>query len=182
VKQPPANDSVAAKSDANETALTVRSAEIGVALLTAALGALVMFDSYAQGIGWNDSGPEAGYFPFRVGLLMLLASVGTIGFALKHWVVLAEPLVARGPMRRVLTVFLPMCVYAIGIRWLGMYIASTLFIGWFMWRERDDGRHSFAKIAAVSIGTTAACWVIFEVWFKVPMYAGPVFKYLGLAH
>jgi hypothetical protein len=182
VKQHPSHDSSVTIGDNTASALTVRTAEIGVALFTAALGLLVIYGSYDQGVGWNDSGPAAGYIPIRVGLLMLLASLGTIGFALKHWVVLSEALVTRGPMKRVLTVFLPMCIYAIGIRLLGMYIASALFIAWFMWRERDEGRHSFSKIAVVSIGTTAACWVIFEVWFQVPMYAGPVFKYLGLAH
>ena len=178
--QPDPHAEPAAAEGDDRTALTVRATEIGVALFTTALGAVVMVDSYAHGIGWDDRGPGAGYIPFYIGLLMVLASLGSIAFTRKHWHSLGGALVTRGPLRRVFTVFVPMCIYAIGIRLLGMYIASALFIAWFMWRERGEGRHSPLRIAAVSLGTTLACYLIFELWFKVPMYAGPVFQYFGL--
>ena len=52
-----------------------RWVELGLALFTTLIGAVVMFGSVEQGIGWGDSGPEPGYFPFYIGLMLSAASV-----------------------------------------------------------------------------------------------------------
>jgi len=57
-------------------ALGQRSAEIAMAALFLAAGALVVYDSVRLGIGWADDGPRAGYFPFYVGLLICLSTLG----------------------------------------------------------------------------------------------------------
>lgn len=161
-------------------ALRYRSAELGVALFTALIGAVVMFDSAQQGMGWTDSGPGAGYFPFRIGLLLVAASAGIVATTLLHWRAQGVTLVPAGPMKRVLSVFLPMCAYVVAMRLLGMLIASALFIGWFMLREKGAGRHALWQVAAVAIGAPLFSWLIFERWFQVPLYAGPVLEALGL--
>ena len=55
--------------------------EIGVALLTGAFGAAVCYGSVEAGTGWTDMGPDAGYFPFYIGLLIVLASLGVVAQA-----------------------------------------------------------------------------------------------------
>lgn len=160
--------------------ITVRAAELVVALFTALVGAVVMRGSFVQGIGWEDSGPQSGYFPFYIGLFMLLASVGTIGFTLKNWRPLQRSFVERGPFRHVMSVFIPVCVYGVAIRLLGMYIASLLFIGWFMWRAQDEQRHARWKIVVVPFAVVVASYLIFERWFQVPLYAGPLLEYFGI--
>ena len=57
--------------------MTHRGVDMVVAILIIALGGLVMYDSYQVGIGW-ESGPQSGYFPFYIGVLMTLASVVTL--------------------------------------------------------------------------------------------------------
>lgn len=166
-----------------EPVLSVRVVEIAVALFTAFLGALVMSGSYEQGIGWNEAGPESGYFPFYIGLIMLAASCGTIVIALRQWRALANGFIARGPFRHVMAVFIPICVYGVAIRLLGMYLASVLFIAWFMWRDRGEGserRHGPVKIALVSLGTVFASYLIFERWFELRLHAGLLIEWLGL--
>lgn len=157
-----------------------RTAEIAVALLTMCIGIVVMTGSYEQGIGWSDSGPDAGYFPFYIGLIMSAASLGTIAFTLAKWRSLASVFVERGPFRHVVAVFVPICIYVIGIRLLGMYIASPLFIAWFMWREKGEQRHGLLKIVLIPVAVTVAAYLIFERWFQVPLYTGPVFAWLGV--
>ena len=170
-------------SSHNETGasafISMRSAELAVAAFTAAVGALVMRGSYEQGIGWEDSGPQSGYFPFYIGLILLAASLATIAMTIKNWGPLRRSFVERGPFRHVMSVFLPIVAYGIGIRLLGMYLASLLFIGWFMWRA--DG-HARWKIVVVPLAVVLASYLIFERWFQVPLYAGPLLQYLGLAH
>jgi hypothetical protein len=162
----------------NAPALSIRIAELAVALFTALIGAVVISGSYEQGIGWNDAGPESGYFPFYIGLVMLAASAGTISFTALKWRALGGSFVARGPLRRVASVLLPMCLYGVAIRFLGMYLASLLFIAWFMWRDRSDRRHSPLKVILVPVVVVVASYLIFELWFKVPLYAGPLVEWL----
>jgi hypothetical protein len=71
-------------------------------------------------------------------------------------------------------------VYGVAIRLLGMYLASLLFIGWFMWRADGASRHSRWKVVAVPLVVVAASYLIFERWFQVPLYAGPLMEYFGV--
>jgi hypothetical protein len=162
--------------------ITMRSAELAVAAFTAIIGAVVMRGSYTQGIGWEDSGPQSGYFPFFIGLFMLVASLGTIALTLKHWRPLAASFVERAPFAHVMSVFVPICIYGVAIRLLGMYIASLLFIGYFMWRSSGEVKHARWKIVAVPVAVVLASYLIFERWFQVPLYAGPLLPYLGIGH
>ncbi|VFT48455.1 tripartite tricarboxylate transporter TctB [Pseudomonas aeruginosa] len=72
-------------SSSDAPLVATRWVEIGLALFTAALGAIVMYGSQDIGIGWGDSGPEAGYFPFYIGLLLSAASLGNLLLALCRW-------------------------------------------------------------------------------------------------
>src|SRR6188472_3479033 len=56
-----------------------KSAEIVVAALFLVVGALVVYDSLRLGAKWADDGPEAGYFPFIIGVIICIASA--INFA-----------------------------------------------------------------------------------------------------
>ena len=63
------------------------------------------------------------------------------------------------------------------IGWLGIYVASILFIGFFM---RWLGKYAWWKIVAVSVGNSVFFYVVFEVWFKIPLPKGPLEALLGL--
>src|SRR3954470_19011714 len=51
-----------------------KRAEIVVAAIFLLLGGIVVFDSIRLGARWGEDGPEAGYFPFYIGLLVCIAS------------------------------------------------------------------------------------------------------------
>ena len=89
-----------------------------------------------------------------------------------------ESFVSKKALGLVLTVLLPTIVYVGLIQWLGIYLASTLFIAAFMWRL---GGYGLAMIVPISIGVSLLFFVMFEMWFTVPLPKGPIEAMLGLA-
>lgn len=158
-----------------------RWVELGLALFTAALGGVVMYGSHSSGIGWGDAGPEPGYFPFYIGLLLCAASLANLLLARVRWQSLATAFVTRDAFRRVLAVFLPIALYVAAMPFTGIYLASTAFIAWFMWRDREREKpYGLLTIAAVSGGAALASYLVFALWFKVPLQAGPLAMLGGL--
>jgi hypothetical protein len=145
----------------------------GIILL---FGAVVMFDSHRLGNGWADDGPQSGYFPFYIGLFVVLSSAATLVEAwLKHGP--DEAFVGRGQLKLVFAVLVPSFFYIAVIQFAGMYAASAVFIGFFM---RWLGKYSWTKVVVVSIAVTVAFYLMFEEWFLVPLPKGPLENLLGL--
>jgi hypothetical protein len=156
-------------------ALGQRSAEIAMAVLFFAAGAVVVFDSVRLGIGWADDGPRAGYFPFYVGLLICIAAL--VNGARAMLVGRDKTFVQVGQLKLVLTVLVPTAVYVATVSWIGIYVSSAVLIGMFM---RWLGKYAWWKVLAVSVGTSVALFLVFELWFQVPLPKGPLESMLGL--
>ena len=160
---------------ADRPALTVKMVEAIVALVIMAGGALVIYDSLRLGARWASDGPQAGYFPFYIGVLLCISSAVNLFRALRDPYV--RTFVTRKQGKEVLRILIPLAIYVLGIKLLGIYVASTLFIATFMiWL----GKYGWLKTALVSIGVSAAFFVMFEIWFKVPMIKGPLETAFGL--
>jgi hypothetical protein len=163
------------EEQAGDSLVSRRSAGIIVALFFVAVGALVMADSVRLGIGWGEDGPMPGYFPFYTGLLMVLASLCTIVLD----VVRSEgggTFVGRGQLRDVLKIFVPSAIYVALIGFIGIYVASALFIAVFM---RWLGRFGWATIVILSVAVPFCLFLIFERWFLLPLPKGPLEDLLG---
>jgi hypothetical protein len=168
-------------SNANSLVST-RYVELGLALFTFALGAVVMFGSIEQGIGWGDSGPEPGYFPFYIGLLLSMASLANGVLTLVRWKPLSISFVSREQFKQVLSVFIPIALFVFAMPFTGIYIASAVFIAWFMWRDKvRDKPYGKWMIGSVSGGAVLASYLIFALWFKVPLDAGPMGDLIAMA-
>ena len=157
------------------SAFSQKSAEIVVAAFLFLVGALVVFDSVRLGARWGSDGPQAGYFPFYIGLLVCIASgvnlvLGILARGNKSFVEVSS-------LKLVLSVLVPAAIYVALIGWIGIYVASALFVAGFM---RWLGKYAWWKVAAVSIGNSVAFFLIFEVWFLVPLPKGPLESALGL--
>jgi hypothetical protein len=135
-------------------------------------------DSQRLGAGWADDGPQAGYFPFYLGLLICAASVINFIQALRTRAEQDRVFVRADEFKLVLSVFLPTLAYVGLIAWLGIYVASTLFIGFFM---RWLGRYGWPMLIAVSVGVSVVFFCVFELWFKVPLPKGPLELWIGLS-
>ena len=152
-----------------------KSAEVVVAALFLLLGAIVVWDSVRLGARWGADGPQAGYFPFYIAVLMCIASAVNLVLALLKKE--QRAFVGTGQLKLVLSVLIPSVVYVALVAWLGIYVASAIFVAFFM---RWLGKYMWWKVAAVSIGNSVVFFFIFEMWFKVPLPKGPVETLLGL--
>jgi hypothetical protein len=159
-------------------AFGVKTAEIALALLFFALGAIVVYDSARLGARWAEDGPQTGYFPFYVGLIICAASLVNLVTALSIRADKDKTFVGVDQLKLVLAVLIPSAVYVALIGWLGIYVASALFIAFFM---RWLGKYEWWKTAAVSVGNSIVFFLIFEVWFKIPLPKGPLENLLGVA-
>jgi putative tricarboxylic transport membrane protein len=154
-----------------------KSAEIAVAALFLLLGAIVIFDSVRLGARWGDDGPQAGYFPFYIGVLLCISAAVNFAIALVDKRDASRTFVEWEQLKLVLAVLVPAALYVGLIVWTGIYVASVVFIAFFM---RWLGKYAWWKVAVVSVGTMAVFFLVFEVWFLVPLPKGPLENLLGL--
>ena len=167
------------QSNAGEqrTACSLKSAEVGVALLFLAASAIVIYDSVRVGAKWGDDGPQSGYFPFYIGLIIAAASLVNLLRAVLVPAGKDAAFVEVGQLKLVLAVLVPTAVYAGLIGLIGIYVASAVFVAFFM---RWLGKYGWWKTVAVSAGNSVVFFLVFEVWFKIPLPKGWLEKVLGL--
>ena len=84
--------------------------------------------------------------------------------------------VSREQLGPVLTVLWPAVVAVALMHFVGLYVASALYIGFYM---RWVGRHSWISVFTLAIGIPVATFLVFEKWFLVPMPKGPLEQWLG---
>src|SRR5215813_8883821 len=128
-----ADDEAGAAAADDRPVATSRSVDIVVAVLILALAVLLGWDSWRIGAGWASDGPQAGYFPFYLSVLMGGACLYGIGAKLLEARSDGEAFVTRQQFERVMKVFVPTLTYCILIQYLGLYVASFLLIAGFMW-------------------------------------------------
>ncbi len=167
------------KPSGGEAGISTRTMEIAVALVLLAVGVLVVVDSYRLGSKWGSDGPQSGYFPFYIGLMLCISSAATlIQVALAHRRRGASggagnesesQFVAWGQLKLVLSVLIPAIVYVIGVQLIGIYVASAVYIALFM---RWLGKYSWLKSVAIGVLVSASIFAMFEIWFKVPLFKG----------
>ena len=158
-------------------AFRLRTAEIGIACVFIALGALVIYDSVQQGARWVAEGPQPGYFPFYLGVIICLASAVTLVRGILLPAEKNKVFVQVGQLKLVLSVLAPSAVFVALVGWLGIYVSAVLFVALFM---RWLGKYPWWKVITVSLGQSLAFFLIFEVWFLVPLPKGPLERLLGL--
>jgi len=162
--------------DDNPRGASTKTVELVVAAAILVLGLVVIMDSRRIGAGWADEGPQAGYFPFYIGLLLCCASVWTLWRTLFSGKDATGVFVSHKKLRLVLSVFLPSLVYVAAIYFIGIYVASALFIGAFMYWH---GRFPWIRIIPVSLLVPVAVFLLFEIWFRVPLPKGPLEALIG---
>jgi putative tricarboxylic transport membrane protein len=166
-----------APSDDSPAVARKRNVEVVTMLLLMALAVLMAFDNWRTGMSWSSDGPQAGYFPFYLsvvlflacayGLVMTLVATGSGGDG---------AFVTRDQLRRVMQVFLPTFVFCLLTQWLGLYIASFLLIAGFM---RVIGKIAWWKSVLTGFLFSLIMFVTFQIAFDVIMPKGPFEALLG---
>lgn len=140
------------------------------------VGVVMMVDNYKVGAGWAADGPQAGYFPFRVGAIICIAAAVVCFNALLGKRRNDQVFVSWDRFRLVLMVFIPTAAYVVATQFIGIYVASALFIAAFM---RVMDKRAWWKVALISIGVSATLFWMFEIQFMVPLPKGPLEALLG---
>ena len=150
--------------------MTVRTAELVMAIVTALLSIAFMVKSTELHIGWvAGRGPGAGAWPFWLSTGMLLASLGT----LYRWYKRVTP------QSRSTELFMTReSVYVVGVsagalmfllaatHFIGMYAALLLFLLFYL---KFVGRHSWTVTIVLSIAIPVFIFCLFEWALKIPL-------------
>ena len=141
-----------------------------------AFALLLMWDNWRAGARWESTGPQAGYFPFYVAMILAGSCVWGLAKLLRRWHRPDVPFVRRAQFKRVMQVFLPTLFYVPVTQWLGIYVASFALIAGFMY---FIGKIKAWKAVVTAYVFAAAMWVIFEIAFDVIMPKGPLERAFG---
>lgn len=152
----------------------MRSANIITAAVLLLAGIAVAFESFRLGAGWGRSGPEAGFYPFWIGVLLALTALALVVQAVMDRT--SEPFIERSKLALVAKVGLPAVALVALIHWAGLYLSAALYIAVYM---RWIGSYPWVKALIVGTATAGVAFLVFEVWFLTPMPKGPLEVWLG---
>lgn len=156
-------------------ALTRRTAEIATAATLGLFAGAVIAGALQLQTGWAATGPQAGYVPLHLGVLLLVVSVLLLLQAAKP--AQGEPFATREQLQRSLSLFLPTVAMAVAMAWVGTYLAAAVYLAYM---ARRHGKLRWSRAAGLGLGASVLFFLIFELWFGVPLAKGPVEHWFGL--
>ncbi|MBO4223605.1 tripartite tricarboxylate transporter TctB family protein [Bradyrhizobium neotropicale] len=163
--------------EANSPAVTSnRAVDAVVSLVLLALAVTLGWDNWRTGAAWDATGPEPGYFPFYLSIILGGASLYGLSAAIFSRREASETFVTQAQLRRVMAVFVPTVLFCLATQFLGLYVASFLLISGFM---RFVGKIAAWKSLLTAFIFTAAMFVTFDIAFDVIMPKGPLEAALG---
>jgi len=147
-----------------------RAVEIVTAAIVLLFGLTFLYNSYKLGFGWGAEGPKSGFFPFYVSLFLSIASLGTLIGAFRSKARKSRERFANWTQfKQVLSVLIPAALFVLGIQLIGIYVSSAVYIALFM---RWLGKYSWLRSVVLGVIVAVASFMMFEVWFQVPLYKG----------
>ncbi len=140
-----------------------------VAVIAFIVGVVVVIEARRLGATWTDDGPGSGYFPFYIGLIVCISALGILVQSLFGKSRDTGAFVDREQLGRVLSVLLPAIVFVFAIVFVGIYVAAAVYIALFM---IVLGKYRVVRSILIGLAVSAFFFLMFEVWFKVPLYKG----------
>ena len=159
-----------------EPVISTRTVEAFAYVLLLGLAFTLGFDNWRTGMGWAKDGPQSGYMPFYLCVILGGASLWGLARIVIGRGSPGKPFVTRGQFRRVLQVFLPTLAFVVIVQVLGIYVASLVLVAGFM---RFIGRIAWWKSLLTSFLFALAMFVTFEIAFDVIMPKGPLEALFG---
>lgn len=177
---PPTDEIVVDDPDAPEDnsppVTSGRTVELVTYVVLLALAIVLAYDNYKSGMGWASDGPQSGYMPFYLCVILAGASLWGIFRAMPGRPGVDDTFVTRDQLRRVSQVFVPTLLFCVAMQWLGLYVASFLLVAGFM---RFIGRIAWWKSIVTALVFAAAMFVTFDLAFDVLMPKGPIEAFFG---
>src|SRR5438128_7996875 len=121
-------DDPTAPADNSPPVLLTRTVDVITSLLLLGLAALFCFDNWRTGIAWETDGPQPGYFPFYLGVILAGASLYGLANCLLTRTSPAHIFLMRYQLRRVLPLLLHALMFFHLSQTRGLSVASVRFI------------------------------------------------------
>lgn len=149
----------------------MKKARLAIALLLMAVAILVVVDAVRLGFRWGDSGPESGFFPFWLGVVLAACAAielrAVVVEHLKH--APPRPLMRAGAWRPIAWVLVPAAAMVAATELIGLHLAAALYLGFYM---RAVGKIRWSTTVAVAVLVPAVLYLAFDKLFLVPMPQG----------
>ena len=149
----------------------MRKADIIVALGLMVVGLLALGDAVRLGFGWGMSGPESGFFPFYMGLGIVISTFFILMKAVKIYKKegAGKRLVPEGGLSQILWVLLPAIGVILLTELLGLHLATILYLAFYM---GVVGKINWGKVVLLSIVVPLVVYVLFDRIFLIPLPEG----------
>lgn len=145
----------------------MRPYEVGTAAAIVLIAAVAMFDSRRDlFFDLSASGIGPGFYPFWSAALMGVAAAILTYRALATALPSAGVFAGPDSVPSVLKLVVPMFAYAASLPWLGLYVATALFMGFY---ASYLGRYRWYRVIAIGILVPLAIYAVFEIGFKLTL-------------
>src|SRR3954468_24334928 len=141
-------------------AATRRTLEIATASTLGLFAAGVIGGSLQLNTGWAATGPQSGYVPLRLGVLLLVVSALLLLQAVRSEA--GEAFATREQLQRSLSLLLPTIVMAVAMAFLGVYVTGAVYLAYM---ARVHGGFRWSRAVALGLVATALFFLTFEIWF-----------------
>lgn len=149
----------------------MRKAEMVVSVLFMLVGVLVIVDSVGLGFMWGRTGPASGFFPFYLGVGVVIASLIVFFNTVKQYRKqgAGKPLMPPGALKPILWVVIPSTVMVAITELVGLHIAAALFVGFYM---RVVGKIAWVTTILVAVIAPLSLYITFDKLFLIPLPQG----------
>lgn len=145
---------------------TNRTVEFGFAICLLLLGAVLLSEAIELGPGWGESGPEPGFFPFVLTVLLILGTLGVLYANVYRQPDLRPFFEVSQEVTDLLRVGMPIFAAVLLVRWLGIYAGAGVYLAFFMaWY----GRFRWYQALAGGILLPVIMWLTLREGFNIPM-------------
>jgi len=149
----------------------MRKADIIVALGLMLVGFIVLADTIRLGFGWGMSGPEAGFFPFYMGLGIVICTFFIVlrGIKIFNKEGTGKPLIVKGGLTQILWVLIPAAGMVLLSELIGLHLATVLYLAFYM---GVVGKMNWGKVILLSILVPLVVYIVFDKIFLIPLPEG----------
>jgi hypothetical protein len=149
----------------------MRRADIIVGLGMMLVGIIALGDAIRMGFGWGISGPEAGFFPFYMGLGILICTIFIVVKAIKSYRKdgLGKPLIQEGGLVQILWILIPAIGVFLLTELIGLHLATVFYLAF---NIRVLGKMSWVKVILISVLVPLSMFIVFDKVFLIPLPEG----------
>ncbi len=149
----------------------MRRADIFVGLGMMLVGIIALGDAIRLGFGWGMSGPEAGFFPFYLGLTIVICTVFIVGKAINTYRKqgAGKPLIPAGGLTQILWILSPAIGVVLLTELIGLHLATIFYLAF---NIKVLGKMGWVKVVLISVLVPLSMYIVFDKVFQIPLPEG----------